>query len=142
MIKLLQKEDLEIFEFFLKNNENEFLNLSNYLKYYQDDFYKLSLFIKCDEVVGCVLYWQLLENLEIDYILIDKNNRNNGYAQLLLEQLLSEYKNKTKYIRLEVSSNNTAAISFYRKNKFKELRIRKNYYKNGADAIEMVKEIQ
>lgn len=142
MIKLLQKEDLEIFEFFLKNNENEFLNLSNYLKYYQDDFYKLSLFIKCDEVVGCVLYWKLLENLEIDYILIDKNNRNNGYAQLLLEQLLSEYKNKTKYIRLEVSSNNTAAISFYRKNKFKELRIRKNYYKNGADAIEMVKEIQ
>lgn len=142
MIKLLQKEDLEIFEFFLKNNENEFLNLSNYLKYYQDDFYKLALFIKCDEVVGCVLYWQLLENLEIDYILIDKNNRNNGYAQLLLEQLLSEYKNKTKYIRLEVSSNNTAAISFYRKNKFKELRIRKNYYKNGADAIEMVKEIQ
>lgn len=74
--------------------------------------------------------------------MIDKNNRNNGYAQLLLEQLLSEYKNKTKYIRLEVSSNNTAAISFYRKNKFKELRIRKNYYKNGADAIEMVKEIQ
>jgi len=40
-----------------------------------------------------------------------------------------------------VRKSNIIAQKFYTKNKFKEISIRKNYYKNGEDAIVMLKEL-
>ena len=40
-------------------------------------------------------------------------------------------------IFLDVDSQNSAAISFYRSNNFKELRYRRGYYSNGGDSLLM-----
>ena len=43
-----------------------------------------------------------------------------------------------KHITLEVASRNTTAIHLYEKLNFQKISIRKNYYRNGDDAIIMV----
>ena len=42
-----------------------------------------------------------------------------------------------KHITLEVASQNTIAIHLYEKMGFQKISIRKNYYRNGDDAIIM-----
>ena len=62
-----------------------------------------------------------------------------GYATKLLENIqLTLKKNNLKKMFLEVASNNYQAIKLYKKNKFKKIGIRKNYYlmdNNKIDAF-------
>ena len=53
--------------------------------------------------------------------------RNKGIAQELLAKI------RIKNIFLEVRESNQTAINFYKKNKFKEISIRKNYYSKPAE---------
>ena len=39
----------------------------------------------------------------------------------------------SKKIMIEVRSKNSVAINFYKKNKFEQISIRKDYYKNPSD---------
>ena len=62
--------------------------------------------------------------------------RNNGIAQELLDKI------KTKDIFLEVRESNQVAINFYKKNKFNQISIRKNYYSEpNENAIIMKLEV-
>ena len=73
---------------------------------------------------------------EILAIATIKEYRNKGVAQGLLDKI------KTKDIFLEVRESNQVAINFYKKNKFKEISIRKNYYsKPNENAIIMKLEV-
>ena len=62
--------------------------------------------------------------------------RNKGIAQEFLDKI------KIKDIFLEVRESNQVAISFYKKNKFKEISVRKNYYSEpNENAIIMKLEV-
>ena len=50
------------------------------------------------------------------------------------------YSKKVQNLTLEVRKSNEVAISFYKKNGFNEVAVRKNYYK-GEDGILMMKKI-
>ena len=53
-----------------------------------------------------------------------------------------KYENRTKEeksILLEVNENNFSAIKLYRKNNFKEISVRKNYYGTGQNALIMIR---
>ena len=80
-----------------------------------------------------------IDYLEITDVLIYEKYRRNGYSKVLLDYII----NSTNYNRylLEVSVNNDIAISLYKKYDFKIISTRKNYYKDGSDALimEMVK---
>jgi [ribosomal protein S18]-alanine N-acetyltransferase len=68
--------------------------------------------------------------------------RRKGYATELLshsEQILAAH-GVTTY-RLQVDTQNTGALSFYRKHGFEEERLLRNYYPGGRDAWQMVKHI-
>ena len=45
-----------------------------------------------------------------------------------------------KKITLEVRASNIKGINFYTKNGFKQVGVRKKYYKNGEDALLLLKE--
>ena len=66
---------------------------------------------------------------EILLIYVNNHKRNIGYATKLLENIqLTLKRYNLKKIFLEVASNNIQAIKLYKKNKFKKIGIRKNYY--------------
>ena len=85
---------------------------------------------------GC---WQILEETHITNIAVSVNHRRKKYAEALLNHIIQEcYKEKVKYITLEVRVSNTAAINLYTKYGFTSFGTRKGYYQdNNEDALIM-----
>ena len=97
-----------------------------------------------EKIIGFLIAKNLLDFIDLDYILIDKNFRRQNIATNLLNELRNYcQKNNIPKILLEVRNSNTAAISFYLKNKFKQINIRKKYYSSPIeDAIILENEVE
>ena len=89
-----------------------------------------------NKIVGCILLTNNDNGKLLDEIYLEEEYRNKGIAQELLDKI------KTKDIFLEVRESNQVAINFYKKNKFKEISVRKNYYSEpNENAIIMKLEV-
>ena len=89
---------------------------------------------KEDKIIGFLIYDDIYDRYEIEYIGVLEEYRNKGIGSKLMEYL------SDKPISLEVEINNKYAIKLYEKYGFKKVSVRKNYY-NGNDAYLMVKEV-
>ncbi len=75
-------------------------------------------------------------------IAVNPHERGLGIAKKLLDY--AEEKsiiNKTHKIALEVSENNITAVDLYKKQGYKKIGTRKNYYADGSSALIMTKEL-
>ena len=90
-------------------------------------------------LVGYAGCWQILEEVHITNIAVSPDFRRQKIGERLLRQIIDDcYKNKAKYITLEVRVSNNAAIKLYEKYGFKSLGTRKGYYQNNnEDALIM-----
>ena len=87
---------------------------------------------------GFVEYQLIIDTIEIVNIEVLEKFRNQGHGTELLKKLISFAKdNNCKKINLEVSSNNLIAKHLYDKFNFEQNGLRKEYYKDGSDAILM-----
>lgn len=112
--------------------EKEFNN-----KYLQDNIYtRWYVYELNNEIVGFVNYDVIYDKAEIEYIYVIDEYRKKGIATILLNEMIEDIKKECNSITLEVNQNNDRAISFYLKNNFKSISIRKNYY-GSEDAILM-----
>ncbi len=96
-------------------------------------------------VDGLIVGFMMLnksDELNVDSIAVKKGFRNLGIATKLIDKAESYAKeNKIETLSLEVAYKNITAYLLYKKLGFVERRIRKNYYNNGDDAIEMIKRV-
>ncbi|MCD7879696.1 MAG: ribosomal protein S18-alanine N-acetyltransferase [Candidatus Gastranaerophilales bacterium] len=92
-----------------------------------------------NKILGYIGFWQILEESHITTLAVHPEYRNIQLAQILMIQLISDcYRDKVKYITLEVRESNIAAISLYEKFLFESIGMRKNYYQdNGENALIM-----
>lgn len=91
-----------------------------------------------EEIVGYVAFSYIEDQSELLKICVLPHYQRLGVGSKLLKRsidLLAE-KNVNE-IFLEVSEENSKAISFYEKFGFSRIAIRKNYYSNGTNAIIM-----
>jgi [ribosomal protein S18]-alanine N-acetyltransferase len=99
-------------------------------------------FLVADEggrVLGYVIVMEVGGDGVIQSIAVSPQSRRRGIADSLMMAAFEALKDSER-IRLLVDSNNDAAISLYHKHTFKETgRIFRKYYRNGNDAIEMMK---
>lgn len=116
------------------------LSKSGLVDIVHSDLYHIDAYFVDDKIVALVIYWILLDTMELDYIMVDINFRKLGLASKLFNYIVRTNPS-VRIIRLEVASTNDAAISFYKKHSFTEIRIREKYYHNCIDAIEMKKEL-
>ena len=94
---------------------------------------------KAGHLLGYLLAYHVLDEVEIARIAVEKEARNQGVATKLVEQLkeISKAKNAKK-ILLDVRKNNDVAIKFYKQNAFAEDGIRSDFYRNPIeDAVLM-----
>ena len=124
--KDIQETNSLLSYFNYKLNEDSFTNVFLKVLVYEDIVIK-----------GVLVYEYFYDRIEIDYIIVNNNYRNNGIATKLLNFIENKY-NNIRNITLEVRESNYEAINFYLKNGFKKVTIRKNYYKN-EDGILMIK---
>ncbi len=90
-------------------------------------------------LVGYCGMWQIFEEAHITTLAIHPDYRGKKIAQALLIHMFENlYKEKIKFVTLEVRISNTAAIKLYEKFGFKSLGVRKKYYQNNnEDALIM-----
>ena len=87
-----------------------------------------------DKIVGYAGFWQVLDEGQITNIAVLKKFRRQRIAQKMLFELISKAKAKNlKVLSLEVRESNLAAINLYSGLNFKNVGIRKNYYKNPTE---------
>lgn len=94
-----------------------------------------------ENVVGFII-GQISDEINITSIAVEKDYRNLGIATKLINALGVYAKNNNiSTISLEVGYTNITAYLLYKKLGFKVRRIRKSYYSDGTDCLEMFKDI-
>ncbi len=89
-------------------------------------------------LIGYIIY-RYVDVIHLLKIFIDDKFKGNGYAKLLLDNMI-ENSNGINKVYLEVRKNNISAIRFYEKNNFQIIDTKKNYFINpNDDALIMVK---
>ncbi|PHH97852.1 ribosomal protein S18-alanine N-acetyltransferase [Fusobacterium nucleatum] len=140
MIKKLTSDDVDYIEQIF-NLEKEIFKNSAFNKSYMETLIKgdnsfIYTYIIDNKVCGYLMVLDSIDIYEILAVATIEKYRNKGIAQELLDKI------KTKDIFLEVRESNQVAINFYKKNKFKEISVRKNYYSEpNENAIIMKLEV-
>mgnify|MGYP001161098700 CR=1 FL=1 len=87
-------------------------------------------------LVGICVLQVVLDEAQINYFAVNKKFRNKGYGSHLMNYLIKvcEKINVNKLV-LEVSQSNVTAEKFYSRFDFLTVGMRRNYYKDGTDAL-------
>ena len=87
-------------------------------------------------IIGICVFQVVLDEAQINYFVVDQRFRERGFGSYLMKNLIKrcEKLNLNKLL-LEVSQSNITAERFYKRFDFSTVGIRKNYYKDGSDAI-------
>lgn len=84
----------------------------------------------------------LFEDGEVEKVAVLAECRGKGYGKALVLGLFEIAKQRgAERIFLEVRASNTPALGLYQSVGFEKTRLRKRYYENGEDALEMKKEL-
>ena len=92
------------------------------------------------KIIGFIATVWCVDECEIELIAVKKEYRNRLIATSLLNTAIKKFK-EMKIIKLflEVRRSNEVAQSFYEKQGFTYVGVRKNYYNNQEDALIMTK---
>lgn len=103
----------------------------NYLLKNNDNIFEVS---DEDELIGYIIFHVSYDFTDIYKIFVRDSDKRKGYATMLLNKVIEISKRyNSKKLMVEVRSNNENAISFYNKNNFEQISVRKDYYKNPSD---------
>ena len=87
-------------------------------------------------LVGICVFHVVLDEAQINFFVVDSKYRKKGFGTYLMRYLIKECERlNIKKLYLEVSHTNFTAENFYSRFDFSTVGIRRNYYKDGSDAL-------
>ena len=87
-------------------------------------------------VIGICVLQLVLDEAHINYFVVNEKYRKRGFGSYFMNYLIKKCKKlNINRLLLEVSQNNLIAEKFYNRFDFFTVGIRKNYYKDGSDAV-------
>ena len=87
-------------------------------------------------VIGICVFQVVLDEAQINYFVVNQKFRKKGFGSYLMNYLIRRCKLlNIKKLILEVSKNNFIAEKFYSRFDFFTVGVRRNYYKDGSDAL-------
>ena len=87
-------------------------------------------------IVGLCVFHIVLDEVQINFFVVNEKYRKKGFGSYLMNYLINECKNlNINKLSLEVSNTNLIAEKFYSRFDFYTVGLRRNYYKNGSDAL-------
>ena len=87
-------------------------------------------------VIGICVFQVVIDEVQINYFEVNQNFRERGFGSYLMSFLIKRCKKlNINKLLLEVSQSNITAENFYNRFDFSTVGIRKNYYKDGSDAL-------
>ncbi len=92
--------------------------------------------------VSFLLAWHVADELHVLDVATHPEFRRRGFGMSLMQQALTYAREKDiRHLLLEVRRSNASAIRLYRSCGFFAMGVRKGYYADGEDAVEMVLEL-
>lgn len=91
------------------------------------------------EIIGYIDYWVVGTEAHVITIAVKANWRRQQVGGRLMQWMLDDVRSmQVKLVALDVRPSNVAALAFYTKFGFRQVGIRKNYYRdNNEDALMM-----
>jgi len=87
-------------------------------------------------LIGICVFHVVLDEAQINFFAINQKYRKKGYGSQLMRYLMRQCENlNINKLFLEVSQTNATAEKFYSSFDFSTVGIRRNYYKDGSDAL-------
>ena len=87
-------------------------------------------------LIGICVFHVVLDEAQINFFVINQKYRNKGCGSFLMRYLIKQCeKLKINKLFLEVSHTNFRAEKFYTSFDFSTVGIRRNYYKDGSNAL-------
>ena len=87
-------------------------------------------------VIGICVFHVILDEAQINFFVVDQKYRKKGFGSYLMGYLIKQCeKLNINTLSLEVSHTNIIAEKFYNRFDFSTVGIRRNYYKDGSDAL-------
>lgn len=97
------------------------------------------------KVIGFIDYLITFNSATIMQVAVTKEFRNLGIGTRLLEEMEKSFPEDideiVESVTLEVRVSNQTAVKMYTKNGYKIVVVKRNYYKDGENAIYMVKRL-
>lgn len=109
---------------------------------YQNPVSKILLEEENGVIRGYLDFWITFDSSTIFKVVVKDEFRNKGIAYSLLNEAFKLCKlQEVLYMTLEVRVSNSPALKLYEKCGFEKVVVKEKYYKDGEDAIYMVKGI-
>ena len=87
-------------------------------------------------LIGVCVFHVVLDEAQINFFVVNQKYRKKGFGSYLMRYLIKQCeKLNLKKLFLEVSNTNFTAEKFYSHFDFSTVGIRRNYYKDGSDAL-------
>ena len=94
-------------------------------------------------VIGICVFQVVLDEAQINLFVVNQKYRKKGFGSYLMKYLIKQCeKLNINKLLLEVSHINDTAEKFYSHFDFYTVGIRRNYYKDGSDALLKEKKLQ
>ena len=134
-IKQINEKDIELC-FELDSNTISLWSKKQWGNEFKKDGTKIfGLSIK-NLVIGICVFQVIIDEAQINYFVVNKKFRKKGFGSYLMKYLIKKCeKLNLRKLLLEVSQSNITAERFYTRFDFSTVGIRKNYYKDGSDAL-------
>lgn len=131
-IDIMSLSDLEKIKDVLENDFDDFWNYNIFKSELNNPNSTYFVVKENDLIVGFSGILIVFDEADITNIVVKKDHRGTGISNLLLEKIIDFcIEKQINKINLEVNSANTVAINLYKKFGFKEVGLRKNYYKDN-----------
>ena len=131
VIRDMTLADLEKIKDILQTDYDEFWNYNILAEELKNQYSKYFCAIEKEQLIGFAGVWQSIDVMHITNIVVKKDMRGKGIGKTLLETLINHSKMpEISEITLEVHEDNKIAQGLYKKYGFKQVGLRKNYYKD------------
>ena len=99
--------------------------------------------LETKKLLGLCSSWLIIDDLYITSIAVDPTHQRKGLGKFLMLDLIKRSNSlRKKELYLEVKKTNKPARAFYKSIGFKIAGNRSNFYKDGSDAIILIKKLK
>ena len=141
-IKPIQKRDIQLC-FELDSTTLSLWSRKQWENEFNKDGIKVFGLILSNLVIGICVFQVVLDEAQINFFVINKKFRKRGFGSYFMSYLIKICEElKVNKLLLEVSQTNLIAKKFYSRFDFSTVGIRKNYYRDGSDALLIEKKLR
>ena len=140
-IKHINKKDVDLC-YELDSNTISLWSKKQWSQEFKKEGIKVFGLFFLDAIIGICVFHVVLDEAQINFFVVDEKYREKGFGSHLMRFLIKQCKKlKITKLFLEVSNTNVTAERFYNRFNFATVGIRRNYYKDGSDALLKEKKI-